>query len=575
MPLLRYEGLPREYPNRFLAASGNPVDWSRVEPYFADLQGRPITSTGDLERWLADYSELFTAISEEGTIRYIRMTEQTKSEEYRAAYLSFVEQVEPKVKVAQFNLNRRYAGSDRRKSLPKARYELLDLRIENSIKLFREENVELEKDEKGLAQSYQGIIGSMTVDYGGRERTLPEMQKFLEEPDRSVRKDAWALAESRVMQERERLNDIYDRMLVLRQKIAVNAGFKNYRDYTFLKRERFDYGPQECLRFHEAVEQHIVPLLREVYARRKETLGLDLLRPWDVIADPLGRPPLRPFKTTEELLSGCQRVFEKVSPDLRKNFDRMVELGLLDLESRPGKAPGGYNTELPQLRLPFIFTNAVGRDDDLRTLLHETGHAFHVFEMRDRDLHYLYRADSLPTEFAEVASMSMELVAGEHIEGVFYDKESAARSKYDHFRMIAWLLGWIATIDAFQHWVYTNPGHTREERNDAWVKTYERFSPGESWDGIEEERRTYWHRQLHLFELPFYYIEYGIAQLGALGMWMRYLDDPKDAVAGYRRALALGGSRQLPELFREAGLRWDFGPRVVQTYARELRRILV
>jgi oligoendopeptidase F len=575
MSLLRYERLPRDYPNRLLAASVNPSDWSQVEPYFTLLQGRPITSALDLEHWLDDYSELFTAISEEGTVRYIRMTEQTDNAEYREAYLSFIERVEPKVKVAQFNLNHKYAGSEYRNSLPKARYSLLDLRIANSVRLFREENVSLQADERGLAQKYQGIIGSMTVVFDGRERTLPEMQKYLEEPDRRLREGAWTLTQRRILRDREQLDGIYDRMVVLRQKIAENAGFTNYRDYAFLKRERFDYGPQDCLRFHEAVEQHIVPLLREMYARRKEALKLDTLRPWDVLADPLGRPPLRPFKTTDDLVSGCHRVFEQVSPELMRNFDRMVELGLLDLESRPGKAPGGYNTELSQLRLPFIFTNSVGRDDDLRTLLHESGHAFHVFEMKDKDLHYLYRGDSVPTEFAEVASMSMELIAGEHLEGIFYDKDSALRSGYDHFRMVAWLLGWIATIDAFQHWVYTHPGHTREERNDAWVSTFERFSTGESWEGFEEGRLTHWHRQLHLFEMPFYYIEYGIAQLGALGVWMRYRSDPKEAVAAYRRALALGESRPLPELFGVAGLPWDFGPGIVERYARELRRILI
>jgi len=574
MSILRYESLPRDYPNRFLAASARPADWSNIERYFMELQGRSIASAADIERWLDDYSELFTTISEEGTVRYIRMTEQTTSDEYREAYLSFVGRVEPKVKLAQFNLNRKYIMSEYRKSLPKMRYSMLDLKIENSVRLFREENVSLETDDRGLAQRYQGIMGSMTVNFDGRERTLPEMQTYLEEPDRTVRKDAWTLTQRRVLRDREQLDDIYDRMVALRQKAAENAGFKNFRDYSFLKRERFDYGPQDCLRFHEAVERHIVPLLREVYARRKDDLKLDALRPWDVLADPMGRPPLRPFRTTDELVSGCHSVFEKVSPELGKDFDRMVELGLLDLESRPGKAPGGYNTELSQLRLPFIFTNAVGRDDDLRTLLHESGHAFHIFEMKDRDLHYLCRGESVPMEFAEVASMSMELMAGEHLEGIFYDSESAARSKYDHLRMIAWLLGWIATIDAFQHWVYTSPGHTREERNDAWVRTYERFSAGESWVGVEEERRTNWHRQLHLFELPFYYIEYGIAQLGALGVWMRYRSDPEEAVAAYRRALALGGSRPLPELFEVAGLPWDFGPGIVQTYARELRSIL-
>ena len=528
MSVLPYETLPRDYPNRLLSASVNSADWAQLEPYFLDLQWRPIASARDLEVWLTDYSELFTAISEAGAVRYIRTTEQTKDEGYRKAYKAFLEEVEPKVKVAQFNLNRKYVDTEYKKGLPRQRYSLLDRRVENSVRLFRQENVELEKEDSSLTQKFQEIAGSMTAVFDGKERTMPELQKFLEEPDRELRKRAWSSAEHRLLQDRERLDEIYDQLVAIRQKVAKNAGFENYRDYAFLKRERFDYSPKECLRFHDAVEQHIVPLLREVYAKRKESLGLDTLRPWDLLADPQGRPPLEPFESTGDLVGGCRRVFDRLSPVLSKNFERMARLGLLDLESRPGKAPGGYNAELAQLRLPFIFTNAVGTDGDLRTLLHESGHAFHVFEMRDQDLNYMYRSDNMPAEFAEVASMSMELMGGEHIEGIFYDRESATRSRYDHIIHITWLLGWIATIDAFQHWVYTNPGHTHEQRNEAWVRIHERFDSGESWEGLEEERATYWHRQLHLFQLPFYYIEYGIAQLGALGVWARYLRDPED-----------------------------------------------
>ena len=575
MPILSYESLPRAYPNRFVPDSVDCADWSKLESFFADLERRPIASSSDLEHWLDDYSELFTAISEEGTIRYIRMTEQTESAELKEAYMSFLQNVEPKMKAGQFSLNKRYIESEHRKSLPSQRFSVLDRKIENSIKLFRENNIGLETEDRVQAQKYQEIMGSMTVEFDGRARTLSEMGKYLEETDREVRKDAWLSLGRRLLADREKVDGIFDSLVSIRDKIASNAGFANYRDYAFLKRERFDYSPEDCFRFHDAVADHIVPLLRQVYEKRRSDLNLDVLRPWDAKADPFQRPPLRPFKTTEELVRGCHRVFEKVSPQLMREFDEMATLGLLDLESRPGKAQGGYNTELPQLRLPFIFTNAVGRDDDLRVILHESGHAFQVYEMRDQNLHYLYRGDGLPSEMAEVASMSMELVAGQHLEGAFYDAESAARSTQEHLLMVTWLLGWIATIDAFQHWVYTHPGHTREERNDAWVKVHERFGIGDSWEGLDEMRRTQWHRQLHLFENPFYYIEYGIAQLGALGIWTMYLKDPQGAVDSYRSALRLGGSKPLPELFRTAGLPWDFGSPIVEKYARELKRVIL
>jgi len=572
---LDYESLPREYPHRFLPQSIDLADWNRAEGYFTELQQRQIGSVEDLQSWLEDYSELFIAMSEAASIRYVRMTGQTDRKEYHDAYLAFVENVEPKVKVAQFNLNRKFAASHHRRLLPADGYGLLEKKIENSVKVFRNANVELEKEERKLAQQHQRITGSMTVYHDGRERTMAEMGKYLELQDPAAREEAWMLTQGRMARDRDQLDGIFDGMVALRDRIARNAGFEDFRDYSFVSRERFDYGPNDCLRFHDAVEKQIVPLVREVYRKRQRELGLDRLRPWDLVVDPHGGAPLRPFKTTSELVRGCEQVFEKVHPSFSENFRRMMNLNLLDLESRPGKAPGGYNAEFLDLRLPFIFMNSVGRDQDMWTLLHESGHAFHVFEMREKKLHYLYRSDNIPMEFAEVASMSMELLGGEHIAGTFYDEADAARSRHNHFLSITSLLPWISTIDAFQHWLYTNPSHTREERRDAWEKTYDRFSPGVSWEGLQDEKRSLWHRQLHLFQSPFYYIEYGIAQLGALGVWSRYLRSPGDAVEAFREALALGGSRPLPELFARAGLPWDFSAGIVEEYGRGLRKILL
>ena len=572
---LDYEALPRDYPRRYLPVTVDLTDWNQIGKYFDELRLREPGSVQDLKGWLDDYSEVFVAMSEAASIRYVRMTEQTDRDDYRAAYLAFVENIESKVKVAQFYLNRKFVESQFRKSLPPGDYSVLERKIENSVRLFRGENVELEKEERKLAQRQQSIAGSMTVSYEGRERTMPEMSKYLELPDRAKREESWRLTQGRMARDRDQMDEIFDGMLKLRDSIARNAGFENYRDYSFVAHERFDYGPEDCFRFHDAVEKTIVPLVREVHQIRKKEMDLDSIRPWDLLVDTRGRVPLRPFKTTPELVRGCELVFEKVDPAFAERFRTMARLGLLDLESRPGKAPGGYNTEFLDVRLPFIFMNSVGRDQDVWTLLHESGHAFHVFEMRDRRLHYLYSSDNTPTEIAEVASMSMELLGGEHLVGSFYDEADAVRSRNDHFLSIASLLPWIATIDAFQHWLYTNPGHSRDARRDAWVKTYDRFGPGVDWDGLDAEKRSFWQRQIHIFQSPFYYIEYGIAQLGALGIWSRYLRDPKATVRAYRDAMALGGSRPLPELFNRAGLPWDFGAGNVETYGRELRRILI
>jgi oligoendopeptidase F len=573
--VLDLETLPQGHGRRFVPAKVDLGDWSQAEKYFVELQRRSISSGDDLQGWLEDYSELFGALSEAGAVRYIRMSGQTDDEGYRKAYLSFIEDVGPKVKVAEFNLNRKFAACPFTSELSGERYQMMRKRVENRIALFREQNVELEKDDEKLGQEYESVTGAMTVLFDGKERTMSEMGRYFEEQDRTKRETAWRMVQSRRLKDRGKIDAIYEKMLAIRGQIARNAGFENFRDYSFLNRERFDYSPSDCLNFHDAVEKHIVPLARRVQQRRQEAMKLDRLRPWDMSVDAQGRAPLSPFKTTQELIQRGRETFERVDPVFGRNFQTMADLDLFDLASRPGKAPGGYNAELSDHMLPFTFMNSVGRDQDMWTLLHESGHAFQVFEMRRKELPYLYRGENLPSEIAEVASMSMELMASAHIQDTFYDETDAARSRHDHFRSIAGLLPWIATIDAFQHWVYTHPGHTLEERRDAWVRTDERFNIGDSWEGLEDERRSYWHRQLHIFLIPFYYFEYGIAQLGALGIWSRYRKDPNGAVEAYRTALSLGASRPLPELFRAAGLPWDFGESIIEKYAGELRRILL
>lgn len=573
--VLNPEMLPRGRPHRFVPSEVDMGDWKQAARCFTALETRPITSSGELESWLEDYSELSGALSEEGSIRYIRMTEQTDNEDYKNAHLAFVEEVTPNAKLAEFRLNKRFAESPFANDLPNDRYQMMRKRVKNSIQLFREVNVELEKEDEKLRQQYEGLSGTMTVFYDGRERTLSEMGQYLELQDRAKREDAWRTTQERRLRDREKFDRIYDDMVSIRHRVARNAGFDNYRDYAFPNRERFDYTPQDCIRFHDAVEKYIVPLARRVQKERQEAMGIEVLRPWDLSVDAKGRPPLTPFGTTDEFIQKTWTTLAAVDPAFGKNFQTMMNLNLFDLESRPGKAPGGYNAELSDHMLPFTFMNSVGRDQDMWTLLHESGHAFQVFEMRNKGLPYLYRGDHLPSEIAEVASMSMELMAGEHIHNTFYKEADASRSKHEHFRAIAQLLPWVATIDAFQHWVYTHPGHTHEQRRDAWVAIDSRFNVGDSWDGLTEIRRTSWHRQLHIFLIPFYYFEYGIAQLGALGVWSRYKKDPKDAIEAYRSALSLGSSKPLPELFREAGLPWDFGEPVVRSCADELRRILL
>jgi oligoendopeptidase F len=558
------------FPRRFVPAGANMGDWAQIEPLGRALLDAVPASAEDLVRWLEDLSELRGAIDEERTRRYVAMTAQTDDPERERAYLEFVEQVIPHLKPLMHALDGAYLRSPHRRALP-TRYAVFDRLAANRVALFRPENVPLETDETKLKQQYQKITGAMTVQFRGREHTLQQMAPYLEEPDRATRQEAWTLVARRRLADRDRLEEIFEQLLALRGQIARNAGCADYREYAFRHLERFDYTPADCVRFHDAVEAAVVPVVRSLRERRRTQLGVETLRPWDLDVDPHGRPPLRPFRTAAELAGGAEEIFRRVDPDLGQQFRFMRDRDLLDLESRKGKAPGGYQSSLHERRVPFIFMNAVGVDGDVRTLLHEGGHAFHMLASR---LDPLIDYRESPTEFSEVASMGMELLAAPYLNVFYPDPQHASRAQREALERVVHLFPWVATIDAFQHWLYTHPGHTREERRAAWVEMFRRFAPDVDYRGYEDVLGAAWHRQLHLFIVPFYYIEYGIAEMGALQVWRRSRTDYPAAVRQYREALALGGTRPLPELFAAAGAELELGLRTMEPLMREVEAAL-
>ena len=565
-----YSTLPREFKRHYL-----PLDlkfeWDDLNRVYEELGRRPLESAADFEKWLLDGAEFDAYLNEQRAVRYFNSTRQTDNPGYTKAYEEYTELFEPRIKLAGFRLLQRYVSSQYHGQLPEQVYGLEDRRRRSANSIFREENVALEKDDTSLSQKYYRMTGAMTVTFRGQERTLQQMSRFYEARDRALREEAWRLTSKRALTDSETLDTIYTDMVSLRDRVAHNAGFDNYRDYIFVKKDRFDYTPEDCEEFHKGVEEVIVPLSRDIDRARAERMGIDVLRPWDLEVDPAGREALRPFDQVTGLVSGAARVLARVDTELSSFFQRMVDLQLLDLESRKGKAPGGYQEELSEARLPLIFMNAVGKEDDVRTLLHECGHSFHTFLIRKAMLPFFNGGANMPNEFSEVASMSMEIITGEHYEGVFYNTEDAKRSNWKEVVDNVKLFTWVATIDAFQHWVYTHPVHTKDERAKAWVATFNRFCGLESYEGLERSRAFRWQRQLHLFEVPFYYIEYGIALTGALGVWSRYRKDPKDAIEAYKSALSLGCTRPLPELFEAVGVEWGFGPATLRRIARELR----
>lgn len=575
MSSLPFGVLPPFRPRRFLPAQIPWDQWAEIAPLFDRLEARlaalSAVDAAGLTEWLLDWGEFGAALNEEASRRYIAMTCHTDDAEAEKAYLRFVEQIEPELKPRQFRLEQLYLAHPARTALPAGRYEVFDRQTKVHVELFREENVALETDEARLGQQYQKVSGSLTVKFRGEEKTLVQMGRYLEEPDRALRQEAWQVVAQRRLAERETFETQFDELLRLRHQIARNAGFENYRDYAFKARGRFDYTPADCEAFHRAIELEIVPVLRELQAERRRQLGLDRLRPWDLGVDPHGRPPLRPFEQVDRLVAGTQKVFDRLDGELAGQFRLMHEQRLLDLENRKGKAPGGYQSSLPEARLPFIFMNAVGQQRDVETILHEAGHAFHTLATRNENF-FAYR--DAPIEFCEVASMSMELLGGEFLDA-FYGPEEVRRARRDHLEGIVETFPWIATVDAFQHWVYTHPGHSRTERAAAWNALMDRFGGDVDWAGGEEARSYSWHRQLHVFLYPFYYVEYGIAQIGALQVWLNSRRDQASALAAYKRGLSLGGSRPLPELFAAAGCRFAFDAPTLKPLAALLREELV
>ena len=527
--------------------------WDDVAPYYDDLAERPLDAS-TVEPWLRAWSRLEELVTEAASQAMIAYTIDTSDPEKEKDHLRFSTEILPKAEERSVELARRFVALGH--ETPELATTLA--RFRTSIEIFREANVPLFSELEELSARYQRITGSMTVEWEGAELPLPQLQPFLKSADRNVRERAFRAATQPYIEERGALAGLFDRMLDLRQRAARNAGFANYRDYVFPAKYRFDYTPADCERFHEAVERAATPAVARVLEHRRQRLKLDALRPWDLAVDPNRTTPLRPFETVDEFVGTARRVFDQVDPALGRQFQTMIDERLLDLDSRKGKAPGGYCETLHFRGRPFIFMNAVGLVDDVMTLLHEAGHAFHAFASHRQPLIWQRHPGS---EAAELASMSMELLASPHLARPtgYFTPDEHHDAWLEHLEDVLLSLVHIASVDAFQTWIYTSPdGADASARDDAWLRIRSRFERGVDWSGLERERVARWYRQLHIFMYPFYYIEYGIAQVGALQIWRNSLADPVQAVARYREALALGAIRGLPEMYRTAGARLSF-----------------
>ncbi len=548
--------IPQRPARKFLGEEFSLTTWEQLQPFYENLKNRSIYSVEELRQWFLDKSELESYLSENFAWRYIRMTCDTASEQYQQEFNDFVENFQPYLSAYGNELDKKAVESPYLGELKDTGFDVALRSIKKAIEIFREENIPLQTQIQTEQAKYGAMIGAMTVNVDGEEITLPKAADYLQSTDRSLREQVWLKIQTRRLEDKVALDELLNNLRGLRNQTALNAGFANFRDYIFAALGRFDYTPQDCFNFHESVAEAVVPMLNDMANERKQALQLDTLRPWDLKVDPENRPPLKPFSTGEELLEKTIVCFTQLDPQLGNYLSVMKAMGHLDLESRKGKSPGGYNYPLEEIGVPFIFMNATSNLRDLVTLLHEGGHAVHNFVTRDLLLNSFKNP---PAEVAELASMSMELLTMDYWNIFFENEEDLRRAKIQHLESIIETLPWVATIDKFQHWLYENPTHSIEERQSRWLKIYEQFSDSVTdWSGCEDFKKYIWQKQLHIYEVPFYYIEYGMAQLGAVGVWRNYKQDPQQGLEGYLNALKLGYTVPISEIYAAANIPFDF-----------------
>lgn len=573
---MRTTAKPQPAARTYIPDDLSVTTWSALEPYYLELLARPVHSAADLEQWILDKSELDALVNEELSWRIIRHTVNIEDKAAEKAYQHAVQELSPQITSYEYRLNKKLITTDFVSDLEPEQYHIYLRSVRNAQSLFCEKNVPLTTEMHLRLKEYSKAFSVMTVGVGGVQMTLQKAGALLEEPNRIYRETVYHKIYQRILQDTNFFENLFEDLLQKRDQVAQNAGFENYRDYKFCELGRFDYTAEDCLAFHESIASEILPLVENISVYRRDTLELDALRPWDLNVDTCGKAPLRPFENVNELMEKSIQCLSRVHPFFGEVIATMRDMGHLDLESRRGKRPGGYNMPLHASGVPFIFMNATNTLNDMRMLMHESGHAVHSLLSHPQRLS---TAKRIPMEVAELASMTMELMSMDHWEVFFEDPSDLQRAKVAQLEYVLKALPWIAAVDKFQHWLYTNPKHTRQERKETWMQILDDFSPSVvDRSGLEHYQEYLWHRQLHVFEVPFYYIEYGMAQLGAIAIWKQYRENPEQTIQNYIKALELGYTKPIREIYQTAGIAFDFSREYVcelgNFVKEELNRLL-
>ncbi len=535
----------------FFPASFEVTDWATLEPYCKNLLDRDINSKVTLEKWLQDISEFEAIISENASWRHIRTTIDTSNSTYLESFQKFISNIQPSLQSYTFEFNKKWVACPYTKELDQEAYFTMFRSVKSQIDIFRQENVPILSEIAIKQQSFSVITGKMSVEIDQQEITLQQASKYLESPNRNKREEVYFKIQERRFQDKDQLNELFTELIQLRTQVAKQAGFANFVDYAYKARGRFDYTKEDCYQFHQGVKEVVIPMVNEIYKQKKEKLQIASFKPWDIDATIPTETPLQPFKTGEELLEKTIQCFKQLDPFFASCIETMKSMDRFDLTSRKNKAPGGYNCPLHETGAPFIFMNASGLISDLITMVHEGGHAIHSFLTHPLPL---TAQKEYPIEMAEVASMSMELMSMSQWD-IFFSRPSDLNRAIQHeLERVITIFPWIAQVDAFQHWIYENPNHSIKERGEKWLELTNLYTPTVlNKEGTEKYQHIGWQKQIHIFEYPFYYIEYAIAQLGSIGIWQQFKNDKEKAIKNYMYALSLGGTKTLPELYKAAG----------------------
>lgn len=569
-PLLGAEKLEKR--KKFIPERFKVTLWSKLKPFCEELVNRPIESAEDLENWVLDRNELEALISESLSWRYIKISADSNDQKAAKSYQYTIEKISPKVSFYSNLLDRKLTASPFLPLLDVQKYKIYLRNIQNALDLFRQENIPIYTKVQLKSKAYGKLFSEMTIGVDGKQMTLQKAGALLEEADRSKREGVFHKINQRILAEQPQFEDLFDDLLKMRHQIATQSGFSNFRDFKFRALGRFDYSVTECEDFHHAIRVKILPIIDDLNVYRQKTLGLEVLRPWDLYVDVNGEAPLRVFENAGDFVSKAIDCLSKLNPLFGHVLSLMESLKHLDLESRPGKRPGGYNMPLLATGVPFIFMNATNSLADLRTLMHECGHAIHSYLTKNYPINTSKR---VPSEVAELASMTMELLTMQHWSVFFEDAESLKRAKIIQLENILRILPWIATVDKFQHWIYTNPSHSREERKENWIRIYKEFnSDVVNQKNLEHYAEFLWHKQLHIFEVPFYYIEYGMAQLGAVAIWKNFQKNPEKTLQQFIQAMQLGYTKPIKEIYQTAGISFDFSEQYIGELADFVRHQL-